>query len=442
MAKKKLVNEPVSIEDPVAALRNTLSTGLGVGSVSMSSHSALVGIAIPSLAVQWLLGTNVLPLSRMMEITGAPECCKSTFMYEVMRWFLDAGGNVVLFETEAKDNAALRHGVFANDADRISRVTAVPVTKYETWVKGVGAAAACYKKLFASGTPQLPVLLCVDSLVAAPTEKMLTEVEKDGHTSADFPRLPKALSNDLRTFADMQDGQPFMFSFTNHIKQAINSGLGVQEDYRLGGRGVAYHETFSIKLSPAAKESRFTRANVTGRRLKMSTMKNAIGPRRDIEIVLYFRTVDNPYYDSESDMSEKYVLQVDFDWGEVDMRFLASILSGNRPGFSSEKRAALMSLLDLNIVSKQNSSTFVWSRVLDIPESDPVSFSEAGRILLNSAPLVRSVQDELGIKRSPAYHAGIDFRQMLEDCIREQERLITVKPVINNSISFEGVKDE
>lgn len=421
MAKKK--SEAPTGDFSINALRSVLASSAGLRSVTeASSYGALVGVEIPSIAVQWMLSSNVLPLSRILEITGPPESCKSTFLYEIMRWFLYNGGEAVLFETEGKDNAGLRDGVLENDPRLMGMVTAVPVTQYEVWVGGAVQAFKFYRSKFESGPEfQHPVLISVDSLVAASMQKMLEEVDKDGHTGADFPRLPRALSNDFRTFNDYLLPMPCLFAFTNHSKQSINPMAGPTE-YQLGGRGVAYHKSLSIRLAPAMSTI-ITQANRNGRRLKMSTVKNSIGQsKREIEVLLYFYQIENPLYSEEAYDTSKYITRVVFDWGEVDLKFLTSILSGSRTGFSAANKNALASVLDLHVVSKANSPTWVWSASLGVPESDPVPFTEAGRRLLANRELLRAVQDELGIKRYPVYQLGMDYNGLRDAFVVNSER--------------------
>lgn len=431
MAKKTAMVPPPT-GDMVAAVRSMLSSTLGNVSVTeMSSFTAIAGPPIPSIAVQWVLNTSVLPM-RFMGIAAAPETGKSTLMYEIQRWFLGVGGHVVLFETEGKDNSDIRTGIYKRNPDYISRVTAVPVTVYEKWAGGVTSVMEYYRKQFDSGVPQVPVLICVDSLAAAPMEQAVDEVRKEGVNKADFPRLPKALSSFFRNYPELAAGYPFMFLFTNHTKQSMNA-MTPNSEYQIGGKAVDYHESISIKLAPAAREARFERISCSGRRLKMTTGKNSLGPRRDIEIVLYFRKVPNPNYDPESPYSEKYFQDAEFDWGEVDIRFLTSVMDGNKPGFGMDRRNALRNLLDLNIVSKANSATYVWSDALGVSKDSPVSFTEAGQMIMENQELLRAIQDELGIKRNVVYRAGMDYRQVLADYIKEQERLVLLdSPVINN----------
>ena len=103
-----------------------------------------------------------------------------------------------------------------------------------------------------------------------------------------------------------------------------------------------------------------------------------------------------------------------------------------------DRRNALRDLLDLNIVSKANSATYVWSDALGVSKDSPVSFTEAGKMIMDNQELLRAIQDELGIKRNVVYRAGMDYRQVLADYIKEQERLVLLdSPVINNSFGDE-----
>lgn len=422
MAKKKVVSSALTGVDPASALRDVLAAATGARSAAdLSSHRSFIGVPIPSIALQWVLNTNVLPLSRMLEFGGAPECCKSTFLYEVIRWFTDAGGHAVLFETEAKDNSQLRHGVLRNDPDRIGRVSVVSVTQYETWTEGVKSAAKFYSDWQEANELEFPVLFCVDSLVAAPQAKRIAEMQEQGHTSVGYSGIAKALSQDLQTFASFQSGHPFMFAFTNHIKQAMTA-MGLPSEYRSGGRAPEFFETASLKFAPAARETRFTRSNCEGRRLRLTTSKNSMGPtKREIEFVLYFLNQENPAFDPTDALSDRYILEVLFDWGETDIKFLLSVLDGKRSEFNTERRRRLSELLDIHVVSKANSATWMWSHTLGIPESDPVSFSEGGKRIFEKEDILRRVQEELYIQRRPAFLAGMNYMQTLEQFTRDSE---------------------
>ena len=155
----------------------------------------------------------------------------------------------------------------------------------------------------------------------------------------------------------------------------------------------------------------------------MKTLKNGLGPEREIEIVVYFRNLLNPNYGPEHPDEDKYRLDVTFDWGETDMRFLTSIISGSRKDFSKASRDALQDILDLHVVSKQNSATWVWSSSLGIPEKDPLPFGEAGKVYFQDRTLRQAVHDELKIKRQPIYRAGDNYRQVIENYVATQKKL-------------------
>lgn len=426
MAKKKEIPIEVAGGDLISAFRQVMAGTLKTVSVdNMTSHAGIVGIPIQSIAFMYLVNSNVLS-PRVIELTGNPKCCKSSLLIEMEKWVIMAGGQICHFETEGKENDTIMEGVMEFNPDYLSQVSVIPVNQYEAWVDGVAAAGKFYRTQFEAGVPNLPVVLAVDSLTAAPTAKMVDEVDKQGHTGEDYPRLPKALSNFFKTFAKIQDGWPFFFIFTNHSKvnmKAASMGLPA-EDTPLGGKAVAYHKSLSIVCKKALRDGE-VKANAVIRRLKLISQTNAMGPKRDIEIVVYFRTIPNPHYDPTSFVSEKYSLEVDFDWGETDIRFLDGIIKGNRDEFGAEKRRNIASILDMHIVSKANSPTWVWSPPLGIPEDAPVPFKEAGKRLLENEQMLRALQDELGIRRCPIYRGGMDYKEAVAQCIAERQRLIT-----------------
>jgi len=159
-----------------------------------------------------------------------------------------------------------------------------------------------------------------------------------------------------------------------------------------------------------------------GRKLRLSTSKNSIGPtKREVEILVYFRNLPNPNYDPTDAYSDRYLLDVSFDWGEVDIKFLTAICNGGRDEFSAPRRRLFSELLDLHVVSKKNSPTWVWSSVLGVPESDPVSFSEAGKLLMANEDLLRRLQEELYIQRRPVFGAGDNYDEMMDAFTRSSE---------------------
>lgn len=410
-----------------SALREKLGARMGKSSSLLGAHNAIPGPELPSTALAYLENKPTLLCGgRIQEITGAPECCKSTYLYELIRVVLAAGGEAILFDTENKVAVDILKGVLHHNSDYMSRVSVIPATTYEQWMDGLTECVRTLRTAFESGEVQVPFMLAVDSLNAAPPEKLVDEIKEQGHSGQDFPRLPKQLSKDFSVLADLMADLPFSFIYTNHCKKQVGSMVPGAE-YRLGGRAVEYYETLSVKLSPAARESKFVRADCTGRRLKMKTLKNGLGPEREIEIVVYFRNLLNPYYGSGHPDEDKYRLDVTFDWGETDMRFLTGIISGTRKDFSKASRDALQDILDLHVVSKQNSATWVWSSSLGIPEKDPLPFGEAGKVYFQDRTLRQAVHDELKIKRQPVYRAGDNYRQVIENYVAAQNKLYEEK---------------
>ena len=428
MAKKKAVTEA---EDSVVDnLREKLCQRLSACESATTSFTPKIVLEAQSLSMQYALGMNGFPYGLLIELCGQADTCKSTILYEFMRWILQPldgseGGKVVLLETEGKDNGNLRSALYGYDGYSLDNTMVVMCTSYEQWMDCTTQTFTHYQKFFENHA-QFPVIVAVDSLMAAPTDKQAAEIDESGHTSADFPRLQKAISDDFKNFPRKLQGVPLLFMFVNHVREETK-GL-VKVEVSKGGRAPEYYKSISLKFSPAAKNNRFTKTNCEGRTIRMTLSKNSLGSKsREIEIIILYRYIDNPNYDPESELSSPYMLSVVFDWGEADIKFLQKVMSGAVAGFSMERRKRISEILDLHVVSKQNSPTWCWSSTLGVPESDPVSFSEAGRMIFKNPKMLRAIQDELYIQRFPVFKRGMNFTEMLEDCAREQSRLI--KPV-------------
>ena len=432
MAKKKVTTE---CEDSlVDNLRDKLCQVVNIAASATTSFTPKIVLEAQSLSMQYALGMNGFPYGLLIELCGQADTCKSTILYEFMRWVLQPldggpGGKVVLFETEGKDNGALRSGLYNYDEYSLNNTMVVMCTSYEQWMDCTTRTFTHYQKFFENNT-QFPVIVAVDSLMAAPTDKQAAEIDESGHTAADFPRLQKAISDDFKNFPRKLQNLPLLFMFVNHVREETK-GL-VKVEVSKGGRAPEYYKSISLKFSPAAKNGRFTKTNCEGRTIRMTLSKNSLGSKsREIEIIILYRYIENPSYDPDSFMSSPYILSVVFDWGEADIKFLQKVIAGSVAGFSTERRKRIADVLDLHVVSKQNSPTWCWSTTLGIPESDPVSFSEAGRMLMKNSKLLRTLQDELFIQRYPVFKRGDNFQDLLEICAREQSRLVQPKEITN-----------
>lgn len=418
MAKKK--ENVASVM--AGSVKQSIAAVLGVDLVELSSFNAFAGIPIPSIAFQWLLNSNVYPLGRIMELAGKTMARKSTFMYELMRWHLDAGGYVVLIETEGKDSAGVRLAVWKYNPDYILERSVVKVeTVYEEWVQKLNRLL----NHFRSTHPNYPVMIGIDSLTAAATVDMQEQVNKEGYTRATYPLLAKALSNDFKTIPEKLRDIPVSVAFTNHYKESI-SGMPGALGTRPGGSAAQFHETWAILSSPSNMRP-VKKVDQNQNWLKFKMLKNSMGPKRDIDLLVEYKDEPNEWYDPDDPNTSKFRLNVSFNWGETDINFLDGLINDatGRYGYGAAKRRAVGSILDLGI---NKAKGIAWSGRLGITESDGYSISDVGRLIMANPGILQELQDELGIPRSAEYRAGQDYSEVVREETKRLETMAVRKP--------------
>lgn len=393
MAKKKVQFEKF---DP-AAITMAVRENLG------SDESVICGVPVPSLAMQHLLNSRVLPLARMMEIYGSPGAGKSTFLYEIMRWFVEEGGHVYLGETEQKDSAMLRRAVCRWNADAVDQISTSYDSTFEAWSGQLSRALSFYSELQDKQGPTFPVLFAIDAVTSVESEKSVKEFADEGNVQIAYAGLALRLSKLLRSLNASYANRPFLLAFVNHVKDKINS-IGYGDNKTLpGGSALYYGCHLILELTYTGSNSS---ANYYTRNIQIRIEKNGIQEKgkKFIVPVRYWTTPD-PLDETRT------LQQLLYDWEYADIKFLLDEMDSKNN--SAEKRKAIKSIIDLN-QTKIGASNAIWSEALDIPESDPVSFSEAGKILKHTPEVFKKLQGMYITTDSVSFTAGQNYNDILD----------------------------
>lgn len=422
MGKKKIQIEKF---DP-AAITKAARDKIG------SDESVICGIPVPSLAMQHLLNSKVLPLSRMMEIYGNPGAGKSTFLYEIMRWFVEAGGFVYLGETEQKDAAILRRAVCRWNADAVDQITASYDATFEEWTAQLSKALAHYSEIQDKQGANFPVLFSIDAVTSVESEKSVKEFADEGNIQIAYAGLALRLSKLLRSLNASYANRPFLLAFVNHVKDKINS-IGYGDNKTLPGGSALYYGCHLIL------ELTFTGSNSSAayytRNIQIRVEKNGIQEKgkRFIVPVRYWTTPD-PLDETRT------LQQILYDWDYADIKFLLDEMDSKNN--SAEKRKALKAIVDLN-TTKVGASNAIWSEALDIPESDPVSFSEAGNILKNTPEVFKKLQGWYINTDSVPFVAGEDYNEILEKAKQDVDaRYRAISDALYKKVILDENKEE
>lgn len=407
MAKKK--------EDALelfAGLNKTFEAK-GITPVISSANDTLLGIAIPSLAFQYLLGTTALPLSRSFQIVGSEGSYKSTFMYELMRWYIDSGGFAVLIETESKDSGYIRNGIMKWDAERIKRIALQNTISAEQWMASVTFTFAHMQKQMQESGNYCPFIMCLDSITAVADEDTLEKISKEGHAASGYPTLARNLSAYAKKFTEFLSGFPYTFLFVNHYKPGMDASpysTGVVP----GGKSLSFANSITLLLSGdrgKASADGSLHANVI-----FKTRKNSNGPEgRSINVSLVRWSQADPNYEDE------HIDYVAFDWAASDIQFLLKLMDDPKVGADLRREVKdLMGLHQVRVGTKNG----VWSDALGIPKESPVVYTEAGLALQKNAELMKKLQNILLIRPLPIYSSDVNYQELLKKSGEERrERL-------------------
>lgn len=420
MAKKK---SSFGTFDPSAITQGALAK-LG------SDEAILCGVPVPSLAMQYLLNSTVLPVGRIMEVYGEPGAGKSTFLYELMRWFLEAGGYCYLGETEQKDSTSLRRAVFAYDFNKLERVIAKYDTSFEGWTHSLQDAITYFDDAYNQVGPVFPVLYGIDAVTSVETESSIEDYSDKGEIKTGYARLALHLAKFLRTLPAMYCKKPYMLVFLNHVKKDTSGGYG-PKNILPGGSALYYGSHLILELSSTAPR---VYANKTVKYVTIKIAKNGVQKQGESFIVpMEYWTLPDPLN------PEQRLQQVMYDWYSADIKFLLDYMNNSELGL--EKRKAVKAILDLN--KGTGKEACVWSEALGIPEMEPLSLHEAGKVLHNNKEVMRKLQGYFITTDSIAFTAGTDYNSLLEKASQEQrDRYRAISDALYKQITKEELNKE
>jgi len=400
--RQPIFTEISSIDDCLAPILELGKKKFGDDRVytGKESEARLVGLKLPALCLRYLFQLNVFPLSRMLQITGTQESCKSAFLYELYRWFRCNRGKAYHIENETKDSDTLRMSLLNYDREAVGLFISESL---EDWMKTVTWLLSTKDGLKAKllGTKDkpgpgksVPLILGVDSLMAKSSMESIEKIEAEGFTDRAFPIDALKISSYLKFMPQKLSGWPFVFAATNHLKPQ-KSRTGVIEYNVPGGFSVKFQETFELRLSRVKDIESVNRPGVT---VKFVTAKNSLGPSRK-QILANMRW----YFDRDDEYRQKTY----WDWNSASIHLLDT--------FKGSIRKDLEDVCDISVVPVSGKGKYIWSKALDIPRSDPQPASHAGAVLEQREDLLVELHKILGVRTYSSFMPGVCYDQQLAD---------------------------
>jgi hypothetical protein len=392
------------VDAMMEGLHESLAKELGSDRVRSQDEITrrMIGIPVPGLAFRYLIQQDVLPLGRILTINGLESSCKSSLMYEIMRWHMVYGGMSLLLENESKDSPDIRMGIWDHNDDFLNNKSRIVQTLYlDDWQNGLTRGlSACQDMMTVRGGPgrSVPVVFGVDSLTSKMSEEGAKKVVKTGHTERGEGRtVALKLTEYFQWLPSQLIDWPFSVVCIQHLKKNKDPRTGMLIRSKPGGRHVAFMETFEFEMSRGRDIQHVDDGGVN---LTIETRKNSLGPARiKLDVIFRWWWEDDPV---TGERIQKHV----FDWDDASMNLLI--------GFAKDKKTIWKRVIEIVDLHPKISLRKVWSRELGIPETSPISYAEAYRMIERDRPdILLELYKILGIRRRRPLSYGQDFLSLV-----------------------------
>lgn len=358
----------------------------------------IVGIPLPSFALMYLLECNVMPLSKVIGLAGAPQSYKSGLGLEMQRWVINAGGSALTIDTEGKKySPSLITSILGkSNAEKRHMITSVPTI--EEAQTCMSAHINNYKTI--ENARKYPSIMTVDSMTGNDSQGASTKIMEDkGYAEQDFSRMALLWSKYLRPFSSSLVSLPTTCILINHLKVKVDPHARPgQAPGRTtpGGDAQMFHSAFYMYVFKTHACQRKTYL-LEGERiqrlqeirsLKLQLKKSSLGvDGRDILVDLIW------YYD---DNNEQVVY---FDWEAATVGVLEEQQSMVDCANPSRKLSAIV---DIQKETSSNATVYT-SNVLGIKK---VEAHELGKAIHANADLMKELQRFFHIKQHKIWTPG------------------------------------
>jgi len=297
-----------------AATRHFKSTTIAYGEAPIP-----VGLEHRSLALQYMMDLQVVPMQSIIHIAGEPKSYKTSAILEFCGMAMAASGVGAVVHTEGKWSNSKMLEMLRKPLSLVSAADSVQgwqrsataiLTSYRELVekkKAARAAGAKSSKFY--DIPLNPMVLGIDSLNGSQSEMIKEKVEADGSGSKTYQ--DKAMINWqwFSTWGSGLIGMPVIVVISNHLKDKIDSGgYGPPQKVTGGGTGVNFMCSYEIRTK---KIMEIKSAKAEGALLEWRCELNSMGRDK--------RKIQVPYLESYADDNLTRISYYDWDAALINL---------------------------------------------------------------------------------------------------------------------------
>ena len=396
----------------VQGAANEAKKEFGHSSVFVGSElrSMLVGLPMPSLALEYLIDNDVFPLSLVVTLAGKKKTYKSTLLYEIFRWFFLCGGGAVHHDCESKFDEELCLQITGADCFADLPFELDRCSSLEEWQQHLTFNLRTQKTRMRGTTEHpgpgrtIPLAFGVDSVMGKSSYERQEKIQKAGNAEREGPVEALKNADYFRSITHLFENWPFTLVLVNHLKTKVKMGGGGphgEEQGSPGGDIFGYLSSLLIHTSLWARS--LSCESFEGAGVKLFCADSSFGVSfRSIKTRILWR--DLPVVQDGKLLGYRTERWWDWNWATIAMLDELDTMRKKR-------------LRDLGFHLKTKSPTatvecMAQSRTLGMGDDDWLTFSELGKLIQADVKLKELIRTAIGIKRR-ALFAG-DYLQQLD----------------------------
>jgi hypothetical protein len=368
-----------------------------------NKDKVVLGLPLQAISLRYLFCNDVFPYSRMTELVGVSESCKTAFLFEIYRWHIfnttelkaynpeELHGGFIHNLVEPRDSPDLRESII-RVGNYSNRYPVVQSNCVEDWQKSCSDWIKRAEEVYSEpGSMPIPVALGLDSLTAVTTRDEMDKTWDKGYAEPGFSQIAKSINMWAKVFFNKMSPWPVSFIGVNHLKEnkapngAINRSVP-------GGASIKFASTFMFRLS---KKDDIETLDESGRIIEIATEKNSLSPGNHPKLKV--RMV----WTMDKDTGEQNTV---WDWHDASIELLTS--------FEATRKKRIMEIVQIENVDKARRTADCSSLGLK-----KVSWSELGQAIMQDSEIVAGLDSFLAVRKRHVFELGVPYNEQLQNVI-------------------------
>lgn len=291
-------SKPISVPAPFfTKLLDANRKKHGSKTLMVGSEQRVIGLEPYSIALQYIMDLEVVPLQAIINIAGEEKTYKTSIGLEFCKMFLDlqpVQGIAVVNNTEGKWSPSKSRSMLGHHNDVLQVIQNKSVEEWQASAtsnlllmqevvdKKKDAIAKKAKTSEYKDMVIPPMIIMVDSLTGSQSDKIVETVQAEGFGSKTFQ--DRALINHqfFSTWGSNLIGMPVTIVITNHLKIKLDGAPGIKQWTTSGGSGPSFMCSMEIRVKRIGE---IDKTYIEGAKLLWKMHHNSLGrDKRQIEV--------------------------------------------------------------------------------------------------------------------------------------------------------------